>query len=128
LPHPLPVQFIRYVVVGGIAFIVDFSSLYMLTAHFGWHYLASATVAFLLGLATNYALCIAWIFDFHAIPNRSHEFIIFCSIGVVGLGLNNALLYVLTEYGHIHYLGSKAISAISILAFNFTMRRTILFS
>lgn len=121
-------QFSRYVVVGGLAFIVDFSVLYLLTEKAGLHYLVSATVGFLAGLVTNYLLCVAWIFDFRALSNKAHEFLVFGIIGIAGLLLNNLLLYLFTEFVAFHYLISKSLAAILILLFNFSLRRSLLFS
>lgn len=121
-------QFTQYVLVGGLAFLIDFSTLYALTKHGGLHYLASATVGFTLGLVANYLLCTLWIFDHRNLQNRMHEFGIFAAIGVAGLLLNNFIIFALTDWAMIYYLHSKLIAAATILFFNFGLRRTILFS
>jgi len=121
-------QFIRYLYVGGLSFLVDFTCLYYLTEHIGMHYLISATLAFSLGLTTSYLLCLAWVFDFRRMPNRWHEFMVFSAIGLFGLVLNNLLLWLLTEYAGLYYLVSKIIATAAILFFNFSLRRWLLFS
>lgn len=121
-------QFLQYILVGGIAFVVDFSVLFVLTDKVGLHYLTSATVAFLVGLLVNYALCVAWVFDVRAFSNRGHEFVIFSSIGIAGLILNNGLMYAFTDLAGLHYLLSKLVAAGLILIFNFALRRAILFT
>lgn len=121
-------QFLQYVLVGGLAFGVDFIALYLLTEAVGLHYLLSASLAFLLGLLTNYLLCIAWIFDFRAIASRSREFAIFGLVGLAGLALNNAIMWCLTDLLGVHYLASKLVAAALILLFNFSLRRSILFT
>ena len=126
--HKLFSEFIRYVIVGGSAFVVDFTALFLLTHFVGLHYLLSASTSFLLGLAFTYALSVLWIFEFRAIDNRKHEFMIFAGIGIAGLALNNLVMYLLTDLAGIHYLVSKIVAAGAILIFNFTSRRTLLFS
>jgi len=121
-------QFLKYVLVGGIAFILDFTTLFALTEFAGLYYLVSATCGFVLGLAVNYLLCIRWIFSFRSLTNASHEFALFALVGVLGLLLNNALLYVQTEFLGFHYLASKLVAAAVILMFNFSLRRYLLFS
>lgn len=121
-------QFISYVAVGGVAFVVDFGILYFLTEHIGIHYLASATAGFLAGLVVNYLLCISLIFDFRAVKQIPHEFGLFATIGIAGLLLNNALIWLFTELASCHYLLSKLIAACLVLLFNFTLRRRLLFS
>lgn len=121
-------QFSQYVLVGGLAFVVDFTALFMFTENLGLHYLVSASIAFLLGMVNNYLLCIAWIFDYRALSNRAHEFAIFFLVGIAGLVLNNLVMFLLTEFADFHYLLSKAGAAALILIFNFSLRRSLLFS
>ena len=121
-------QFAQYVCVGGLAFVVDIAALFLLTEKVGLHYISSASVAFVLGLATNYILCVAVVFDYRALQNRAHEFVIFSLIGVAGLLLNNLLIFLFTEFLGFYYLVSKAGAAVFILFFNFFLRRLWLFS
>jgi putative flippase GtrA len=121
-------QFLLYILVGGTAFLFDFTTLFVLTDFFHVHYLASSSVGFMLGLTVNYLLCIGWIFEYRAIRNGLHEFTLFAAIGIVGLLLNNSLLYLLTDGAGLHYLLSKIFVAGIVLIFNFALRRHLLFS
>lgn len=51
-------QFIRYAISGGIAFISDFTILYILTDYFYIYYLISAGIAFIAGVLIIYMLSI----------------------------------------------------------------------
>ena len=121
------IQLFRYTFVGGVAFIVDFCSLYVLTEIFGIHYLVSAALAFLLGLATNYFLSIVWVFHIHTLKNRWYEFGIFTLIGIVGLGLNEFFIWFFTERIHFYYLLSKIVSTVFVYLWNFFARKFMLF-
>ena len=121
-------QFLRYVMSGGFAFVVDFATLYALTEFAGLHYLLSATIGFLAGLVVNYLLCIWWIFEHRSQSDQRKEFTVFALIGVAGLALNNGLLFALTDLAGINYLLSKVAAAAFILFFNFLLRRHILFT
>lgn len=126
--NTLQAQFLRYFVVGGGAFIVDFTALYLLTEFGRLHYLLSASLAFMAGTAVNYALSVTWVFDHRSFENRVHEFAIFSVIGIFGLLFNAALMWFFTEQVGFHYLGSKIFAAASILLFNFGARKALLFS
>jgi putative flippase GtrA len=121
-------EFRRYILAGGLAFAVDFLALFLLTEHAGWHYLASATCAFILGLLTNYGCSVRYVFSHRSISNRRLEFVIFAVIGIVGLLINNLCLFVITEKLGTHYLFSKVITAAIVLMFNFSLRRFLLFN
>jgi putative flippase GtrA len=121
------VQMFRYAIVGGAAFALDISLLYVLTEFLHVYYIASATAAFVAGLLFNYALSVYWVFSERALANKYAEFLVFALIGVIGLLLNDGLIWSLTELGHIHYLASKVIAAIVIFFWNFFARRQVLF-
>ena len=78
-------QFARYLVVGGLAFVIDFGALYLLTEFAGLYYLVSAAVAFLFGLVTNYCLSRVWVFNRRTMKNGVMEFVVFTVIGIVAL-------------------------------------------
>ncbi len=126
--HCLSAQFCRYFVVGGVAFVVDFAFLCLLTEFASLYYLLAACLAFMAGIAVNYALSISWVFDHRNLDNKVHEFAIFTVIGIVGLAFNAALMWSFTEVAGLHYLGSKVIAAALIFLFNFGARKILLFS
>jgi putative flippase GtrA len=122
------VQLFRYTFVGGFAFVVDFGTLFLLTEIFHIHYLLSAAIAFILGLITNYFLSIKWVFSIRSIENKKIEFLLFSIIGLIGLGLNELLLWIFTDLILIHYLLSKIITAIFVYLWNFIGRKYLLFN
>jgi len=121
------IQFIRYFVVGGTAFLVDIGSLFILTEYLGIYYLISASIALILGLITNYLLSISWVFNKRTLDSKKIEFAVFTLIGIIGLALNGVLIWFFTEYLQIYYMLSKIIAAAIILSWNFAARRFILF-
>jgi len=121
------IQLFRYTFVGGVAFIVDFSLLFIFTDFFGIYYLISAALAFLLGLTTNYILSIIWVFNKRTLKNRWLEFGIFSLIGIIGLGFNEFIIWFFTEHVYFHYLQSKIVSTVFVYLWNFFARKFILF-
>ncbi len=121
-------QFARYVVVGGAAFAVDFGTLYTLTEFAGLHYLISAAAGFLLGLAVNYLLSRTWVFNRRSMDSAAAEFAVFALIGMVGLGMNEGIIWFVRGRVHLHYLIAKLVSTAVVLVWNFGARKVLLFS
>ena len=123
----LLIQIFRYTIVGGLAFVVDFGALYLFIEYGGLHYLVANALAFLLGLTTNYLLSISWVFNRRNLESRSGEFLIFAIIGLVGLGINEAVMWVMTDHVGTHYMVSKVVSTGVGLVWNFGARKILLF-
>ena len=121
------IQLFRYTFVGGVAFIADFGSLYLLTDLADFYYLYSAVIAFIIGLIINYVLSILWVFKSSSVKNKSIEFMIFAIIGLVGLGMNELIIWFSTEQINIYYLHSKLISTAIVYFWNFLARKYILY-
>tara|TARA_B100000959_G_C14770697_1_gene537354 strand:- start:204 stop:653 length:450 start_codon:yes stop_codon:yes gene_type:complete len=121
-------QLIRYTVVGGVSFLVDFGTLAFCTEYFGIHYLVSAIIGFTLGLTTNYILSIVWVFHHRAISNKLFELLFFIIIGLIGLGFNELFIWILTDKVELHYLVSKIITTIIVYLWNFFARKYLLFN
>ncbi len=121
------IQLFRYTFVGGTAFVFDFGALYILTEYLDVYYLISAATAFLLGLTINYFLSIIWVFEKRSIKSKYMEFFIFTVIGIVGLLLNEIIIWFFTEIVNTHYLNSKIISTFLIYLWNFYARKFMLF-
>lgn len=127
--NKLWLQLFRYGFVGGIAFIVDYGALYCLTKFAGLHHLISAAVAFILGLVVNYLLSISWVFNqSRSSSSKLSEFFIFAVIGIIGLGLNELIIYIGTDVVQLHYMLSKLISTGIVFFWNFFARKLLLFS
>jgi putative flippase GtrA len=121
-------QLIRYTFVGGLAFLVDFGTLFILTERFKIYYLLSAGIAFVLGLAVNYVLSVIWVFSGRTIANKRLEFLLFLLIGLVGLGFNELFLWALTNILSVYYLLSKIITTVIVYFWNFFARKIFLFN
>jgi putative flippase GtrA len=122
------VQIIRYFISGGIAAVVDFGLLYLLTEFFGLYYLWSAVISFSVGLLITYLFSITWIFNQRRISNRWIELLIFSVIGVVGLLLTYLFMQYFTEVINLHYMLSKVLTTIIVFFWNFLTKRFVLFT
>lgn len=128
--HPadkLWVQIIRYLISGGLAFVADTGLLYLLTDLVGFHYLLSTTLSFIVGLIITYLFSIIWVFDNRSMKSKYAEFTVFVMIGVVGLLLTNAFMWLFTDKIGTHYLLSKIITTVLVFVWNFIAKKSLLF-
>ncbi len=140
-------EFLRYVLVGGLAFLVDFGILYVLT---NWAFpeanvfvYLSHAISFIAGLLTNFFLSNLFVFTAPAQRTKGRDFksfVIFAGIGLVGLGLTefgawaaNALF---GSYTHLFTIFSidvnvllvtKLIMAVIVLIWNYVARKLIVY-
>ena len=121
-------QLLRYGFVGGVAFVADYGLLYVLTEFAGVQYLVSAALAFVAGLTVNYLLSNLIVFKAHRLESRLAEFLVFAVIGVVGLALNEAIMYCCSDIIGMHYMVSKLVSTVTVFFWNFFARKLTLFS
>ena len=126
--NSMKIQLFRYLLVGGVAFVVDYGCLFILTDKFAVDYLVSAAIAFLFGLIVNYLLSTLWVFLDSRLNNKLAEFAVFATIGLVGLLLNEVVIYLFCEIVGLHYMISKLCSTIIVFFWNFFARRIILFT
>ena len=138
-------EFMRYCVVGGVAFLFETGTHWLL-----WKFLLKsetslntfiATAAgFVVGLIVNYVLSILWVFTTKTQQKQGKTlkaFIVFTVVGLIGFGLKELLMYLgavisgvpLATFGDkpIPYYASHIISAGIVLIWNYLGRKIFVF-
>lgn len=112
-----------YGFVSIFALAVDVGLLYMLVEYVGLHHVLAATASFTGGLIVNYSLARSYVFKKSRLPLRQ-EFILYAVIGVIGLLLNDLIIYLLVSL-QFWYMYAKAVSVAIVFFFNFHGRRRL---
>ena len=115
-------QILKFGVVGGIAFVIDYALLYVLTEFIGIHYLISSIISFSVSVIFNYILSVKWVFDVKK-KQGTKEFIIFIILSVIGLGINSLIMYLMVDIFKIYYMISKLVSTFIVMVYNFITRK-----
>jgi len=113
----------KYGFVSIFALAVDVGLLYLLVEYFEMSHIGAATVSFTAGLVVNYSLARIFVFKKSKLPLRQ-EFLLYAFIGVIGLGLNDLIIYLLV-WLQVWYMYAKAVSVAIVFFFNFFGRRRL---
>jgi len=129
-------EFLRYVLVGGMAFLVDFGVLYLSKTLFFPHMghtgiLLAAALGFTAGLIINYIFSLLFVFkqiDENAKRRKIRSFVLFVIIGIIGLLITELCMYAgVNLFGQKWYLIVKIFTAGIVLLWNYAGRKVLIF-
>lgn len=115
-------QILKFGVVGVIAFFIDYSLLYALTEFCHIHYMISSVISFTVSLIFNYIASIYWVFDVKQ-KQTIKEITVFTILSIIGLGINQLVMYLMTDIGNIYYMFSKLVATAIVMIWNFITRK-----
>ena len=129
-------EFLRYVLVGGMAFLVDFGVLYLSKTMFFSRMghtgiLLSAALGFTAGLIFNYIFSLFFVFrqiDENVKRRKIRSFVLFAVIGIIGLLITELCMYAgIYMFGQKWYLIVKIFTAGIVLLWNYAGRKILIF-
>ena len=119
-------QFMKFGIVGVIAFVIDYGVMIFLTEVFGVPYLISTTISFVVSVIFNYFASMRFVFKRKDDMSRRREFIIFIVLSVCGLGINDPLMWLMVDSLYIDYRLSKIVVTVVVAVWNFVTRKIFL--
>ena len=125
-------EFMRYILVGGSAFLIDFGTLWIFKEFIflGKHLFIATFIGYMVGLIYNFILSSGFVFKdgFKKIKHKEiQSFIIFTSIGLIGLGLTEVLMYLFVNIVALYYLFAKIITGAIVVFWNYIARKVIIY-
>lgn len=120
-------EYYRYIIVGLIVTGFDFCILVFLTEVLKFYHMYSGAIAFTLASVLHYYLSIKFVFKNRTLTTKRLEFLIFFTLGLIGLCVFLGLFYLFTDVLGILYMISKIIATGISFTFNFLARKYILF-
>ncbi|MBE5062929.1 GtrA family protein [Lachnospiraceae bacterium DSM 108991] len=118
-------QIIKFGLVGFLCFFIDYGIMVFLTEVFNVNYLISSGISFTISVIVNYILSLTFVFDTKK-GNKAKEFVIFIVLSVVGLGINQVLMWFCVDVLGIFYMISKIGATAIVMVYNFITRKLIL--
>lgn len=119
-------QFMKFGIVGVIAFLIDYGLMVALTEFFGVPYLISNTISFTVSVVFNYVASMRYVFERRDDMSRHREFIIFVVLSIIGLILNDLFMWLFVSVWIIDYRIAKIIVTVLVAIWNFVTRKIFL--
>ena len=113
-------KFIKFCVVGFSGLFVDFGTTWFLKEKVRLNKYVANSSGFVLAATSNYFFNRFWTFH----SQNSHivtEYFSFFSISIAGLGINNLIIYLLTDKLKLNFYLSKLIAVGVVTIWNFVM-------
>lgn len=116
----------RFGIVGGIAFLIDYSILFICTEYLGIYYLISSFISFTVSTVFNYIASVRWVFDVDQKKSQRRNFVLFIVFSVIGLGINQCIMWFGVEKLDFYYMLVKIGATAIVMVFNFVTRKMFL--
>lgn len=123
---PLVEQFLKFGVVGVVAFVVDYGVLMLLSQCLGWDPVISSVISFVVSVVVNYVGSMHFVFERRDDLSRRREFSTFVILSAVGLVINSACIWVGTGIfgsGALSVTVTKVLATIIVSVWNFVSRK-----
>ncbi|MEE1373087.1 MAG: GtrA family protein [Parolsenella sp.] len=119
-------QFLKFGVVGAIAFLIDYGVLMLLSQVIGMDPVISASISFVVSVVFNYVASMHYVFTRRDDISRRREFTIFVILSAIGLVINEIIMVI-----GVNVLGdsalmvtiTKLVATAIVMVWNFVSRK-----
>ncbi|MBR3811254.1 MAG: GtrA family protein [Agathobacter sp.] len=132
-------QFLKFSIVGGISFLVDFTVFTIMCNVFRIHYMIAGVLGFLISVIINYILSMRFVFVPKEDIRKDKSFVVFVILSLIGMLINSILLFIFIDilYGNIVCLRqvlseesmnifAKIFATVIVMLYNFITRKIFL--
>lgn len=115
------VRFIKFLGVGGVATLIQYGLLILLVEKLAVDTVQASAASYAISAVFNYLM--NYYFTFSSAASHKLAAARFAVVVVIGLGINSALMYALTEHLKLHYLIAQVSATVVVLMWNFLAHR-----
>ncbi len=118
-------QYVKFAAVGITSLIVDYVFMVFLTENtvFGLDYFQACAFSYTLSVFVNYFLSMRYVFQGREDMGKVKEASIFFVLSLVGLLLNQMIMWIAVEVFQIYYVVAKLLSTLLVTNYNFISRK-----
>ena len=132
-------QILKFSVVGGISFVVDFVVYALLCNVLMVHYIFAGVAGFFVSVVVNYILSMKFVFVSKEDMHKGKEFVIFVVLSLIGMGLNSLILFLCIDVVYTYWMWlnhlidietmnllAKIVATGIVMVYNFVTRKIFL--
>ena len=132
-------QIMKFAVVGGISFVVDFLVYAISVNVLHIHYIIAGVLGFVISVIVNYILSMKFVFVSKDDMSKQSEFVIFVILSLIGMVLNSVILFVCIDLIYMNWmwlqgvvsieimnLAAKIVATAIVMVYNFVTRKIFL--
>ena len=123
--NKLLMQIIKFVIVGGIATIIDYIIFFLLHELLKVPTLPSNITSFTISVIYNYIASVKWVFDVKK-DDPKKQFIVFIILSLIGLLINTIIVYITIDILKWWSIIAKVLATGIVMVFNFITRKLFL--
>lgn len=124
LAHGRLGEALRFVITGGVCFLLDYAVMLLCKEALGLNYLVAAGLGFLASVVLNYILCVRWVFE--GANESGRRKVVFFITSAAGLGLTELLMFAFVDWMGIDYRIAKLVTVALVMVFNYFTKRAAL--
>lgn len=122
----LCIQFCKFGLVGTLCFCIDYGLMVLLTEFTDLGYFWSSGISFVVSVVVNYILSMRFVFEGKEELSKFQELVIFVALSLIGLALNQMIMWIAVEFFGMFYAVAKIFSTLLVTTYNFISRKLFL--
>lgn len=120
-------KFLKFFTVGGLGFGVDMATTWVVKEWLGLPKFAANSVGFAIGMGVRFVANRIWTFQ-STDPNWIRQALLFFGFAAIGLGIVNAIIWLLNEkLGWTNFYVAKVLAMLVFFGYNFTVNLLVTF-
>lgn len=119
-------QIINFGIVGSLSFCIDYCLMIVFTEILGIYYFISSSLSFLISVSFNYICSMRFVFCGKKDISKSKEYFVFVMFSIVGLLINQFVMWFMVEKFNIYYAITKLFATVIVMIWNFVSRKLFL--
>lgn len=121
----LYIQIFKFVVVGGIATLIDWVIYFVLFNYFHIFPLISNVISYSISVIYNFIMSVKWVFD---TKNKSMKRLLFefIILSLIGLIISEFIIWFFLEILSFNSIIAKILSTLIVMVINFILRKKVL--